>query len=223
MTQFAGNGSRTIGCAIFQLPGSKFPDNYIFNMEKKNYPESGYTFLGLLGLEDPPKKGVDIAIEKIRSAGIKVVMITGDNALTAEAVSRRVNLVTNYDTTYIKTSDQLPIIPPETNQAIVLHGSVLKHLSDLDWVHVLNYDEIIFARTLPAHKLEIVRRAQSLGHIVAVTGDGVNDSSALKKADLGIAMNKTGSDVSKESARMILLDDNFATTYKGIQEGFSWK
>ena len=87
-------------------------------------------------------------------------------------------------------------------------------------MNILLYDEIIFYRTLASQKLEIVSRAQSLGHIVAVTGDGFNDSPALKKADIGIAMNKSGSDISKESAGMILLDDNFASTVSGIQEGF---
>jgi sodium/potassium-transporting ATPase subunit alpha len=219
LIRLAQNGNRIIACAIFQLPGNKFPDNFIFSSEKVNYPQSGYTFLGLLALEDPPKEGVKEAITKIKAAGIKVLMITGDNPVTAESVSRKVSLITNDDVIHITSVDQLPISLPQDGKSISLSGSVIKHLSDLDWVHILNYDEIIFARTLPAHKLEIVKRAQSLGHIVAVTGDGVNDSSALKRADLGIAMNKTGSDISKDSARMILLDDNFASTCRGIQEG----
>lgn len=101
----------------------------------------------------------------------------------------------------------------------MISGAVVEEMTDKDWAHTFCYDEIIFARTLPSHKLDIVRYAQALGHIVAVTGDGVNDSAALKQADLGISMNKTGSDISKESARMILLDDNFTSTVKGIQEG----
>jgi sodium/potassium-transporting ATPase subunit alpha len=214
------NGSRIIACAIFQLPGNKFPDNFTFSSEKVNFPQSGYTFLGLVGLEDPPKEGVKEAITKIKAAGIKVLMITGDNPLTAEGVSRKVSLITNDDMIHVSSADQLPISLPQDAKSIIINGSVIKNLSDLDWVYILNYEEIIFARTLPAHKLEIVKRAQSLGHIVAVTGDGVNDSSALKRADLGIAMNKTGSDISKDSARMILLDDNFASTCRGIQEGF---
>ncbi len=104
-------------------------------------------------------------------------------------------------------------------KAVVVHGDQIDSLSDAEWDNVFWKDEIIFARTSPKHKLEIVRRAQSMGHIVGVTGDGVNDSPALKKADLGIAMNKSGSDVSKEAASMILLDDNFASTVRGIEEG----
>ncbi|KAF9431616.1 hypothetical protein BGZ76_000074, partial [Entomortierella beljakovae] len=103
--------------------------------------------------------------------------------------------------------------------AVVIHGEQIDALTDMDWDMILSKPEIIFARTSPKHKLQIVKRAQALGHIVGVTGDGVNDSPALKKADLGIAMNISGSDVSKEAAAMILLDDNFASTISGIEEG----
>jgi len=102
---------------------------------------------------------------------------------------------------------------------VVIHGEQIDSLSDQEWDNIFSKNEIIFARTSPKHKLEIVKRAQSMGHIVGVTGDGVNDSPALKKADLGIAMNESGSDVSKEAASMILLDDNFASTVRGIEEG----
>ena len=110
----------------------------------------------------------------------------------------------------IFTKESLPIIPPTDGRlsSIVILGKVLKHLSDEDWLNILLHDEIIFARTLAVQKLEIVSRAQAIGHIVAVTGDGFNDSPALKKADIGIAMNKSGSDISKESAGMILVDDS---------------
>lgn len=102
---------------------------------------------------------------------------------------------------------------------MVIHGERIDGLTDAEWDRIFEHDEIIFARTSPKNKLQIVKRAQSYGHIVGVTGDGVNDSPALKKADLGIAMNLSGSDVSKEAASMILIDDNFASTVHGIEEG----
>lgn len=101
----------------------------------------------------------------------------------------------------------------------VIHGEDIDSLTEAEWDNIFTKEEIIFARTSPKHKLNIVKRAQGMGHIVGVTGDGVNDSPALKKADLGIAMNQSGSDVSKEAASMILLDDNFASTVAGIAEG----
>ncbi len=101
----------------------------------------------------------------------------------------------------------------------IVTGSQIDQLTEGDWDHIFARDEIIFARTTPQQKLTIVSHAQSMGHIVGVTGDGVNDSAALKKADLGISMNKTGSDASKEAAGMVILDDNFATIVNGITEG----
>jgi sodium/potassium-transporting ATPase subunit alpha len=219
LTLLTKQGKRVLGCAILQLPGNKFPDNFKFDREKMNYPQKGYTFLGMVAMIDPPKDGIDQSIAGMKGAGIKVVMITGDNALTAESIGRKVNLIQHKEVVYVHDESCLPIPEPDPHKALVVHGHAIDHFSDLDWFNSLSFSEIIFARTLPSHKLDIVKHAQALGHIVAVTGDGVNDGPALKQADMGVAMNKTGSDVSKESARMILLDDNFNSTYRAIQEG----
>lgn len=179
------------------------------------------TFYGLLSLEDPPKHGVREAIGHCRAAGIKVMMVTGDHPLTAEAIGRKINLMLQdtKETLAVKRKCDPSEVPESDVNAIVIHGEKIDSLTDADWDNIFSKEEIIFARTSPKHKLTIVKHAQSLGHIVGVTGDGVNDSPALKKADLGIAMNLSGSDVSKEAAAMILIDDNFASAVNGIEEG----
>ncbi|KAL2918733.1 hypothetical protein HK105_201567 [Polyrhizophydium stewartii] len=219
LDELGGKGSRVLGLAMLQMRGDKYPDNWKFDVEKRNFPTTELTFLGIVGLEDPPKEEVPEAVAQMRQAGIKVLMITGDNPVTAEAIARQVNMFRHETVQRVSRPSDTPVKPSTGKEAIVVTGHMLSHLTDDDWFNVLDHDEIIFARTLPTDKLEIVKRAQSLGHTVAVTGDGVNDSAALKKADLGIAMNRTGSDISKESAKMILLDDNFASTVRGIQEG----
>ncbi|TPX61128.1 hypothetical protein SpCBS45565_g07336 [Spizellomyces sp. 'palustris'] len=217
--KMCAKGHRVLAFAMLQLHGKKYPDNWKFDKEKNNFPTTDLTFVGLVSLEDPPKTGVRQAIGQVRSAGIKVVMVTGDHPLTAESVGRSINLVTSLSPTRLSYYDDLPVARPirdrDNASCVILSGSVLPHLTDSDWLHILLHDEVVFARTSPAQKLDIVTRAQALGHIVGVTGDGVNDAAALKKADLGIAMNKTGSDVSKEAAGMVLLDDDFATIVKG--------
>ena len=115
------------------------------------------------------------------------------------------------------------LVPDEAYDCVVVHGERLTGLPDSEWDRILSKREIIFARTSPAQKLEIVTKFQRKGHIVAVSGDGVNDSPALKKADLGISMNRTASDVSKEAAAMILLDDNFVSIIYGILEGVTFR
>ncbi|KAI9599991.1 hypothetical protein KEM48_000108 [Puccinia striiformis f. sp. tritici PST-130] len=186
-----------------------------------NCPTENLCFVGLVSLEDPPKHGVREAIGQLRSAGIKVVMVTGDHPLTAEAIARKINLVIGHTKESLAkaTGRQVDEIHEDEVDAVVVHGDAIDALQGWQWDIILNKTEIVFARTSPKHKLEIVKRAQALGHIVGVTGDGVNDSPALKKADLGIAMNISGSDVSKEAANMILLDDNFASVVDGVREG----
>ncbi|KAJ3123327.1 hypothetical protein HK098_002018 [Nowakowskiella sp. JEL0407] len=211
---FAKEGLRVIAFAQLLLPGNRYPDNFRFSLEKKNFPLGEYCFVGMVGLEDPPKEGVKDAIRKMRKAGIKVLMVTGDHPNTAESIALQTSII---------STDK----HKEHGKPKIILGEEVPLLSDEQWEKLLgpndgtdpDTSEIIFARALPQHKLEIVRRAQSFGHIVGVTGDGVNDAAALKKADLGIAMNKTGSDVSKQAASMILLDDDFATTVTGIVEG----
>ncbi|KAK0713196.1 hypothetical protein B0T26DRAFT_753337 [Lasiosphaeria miniovina] len=217
----AGRGHRVLGFAEMLLPGDQYPEDFVFEKKAENYPLGNFTFAGLASLQDPPKHGVREAIGRCRAAGIKVIMVTGDHPLTAEAIGRKINLMLGETKAMVAKRTGKPIdqIAEHEYDAVVVHGEQIDTLTDADWDKIFWRTEIIFARTSPKHKLEIVRRAQSMGHIVGVTGDGVNDSPALKKADLGIAMNKSGSDVSKEAASMILLDDNFASIVRGVEEG----
>ena len=180
-----------------------------------------FCFVGLLGLMDPPKKGVRKAVAACQTAGIQVVMVTGDQPLTAESIARQVGIVQGCtrEAAAIKLGKSPAEVLEDEYEAVIVHGDQLRTFSDADWDRVVVKKEIIFARTSPKQKLEIVTRFQTMGHIVGASGDGVNDAPALKKADLGISMNHTASDVSKEAANMILLDDNFVSIVSGIAEG----
>lgn len=217
----ASLGQRVLGFAEMLLPGDQYPEDFAFDKKLKNYPAGDFIFVGLASLQDPPKHGVRKAIGEAREAGIKVIMVTGDHPLTAEAIGRKINLMLRKTKAMVakETNRAIEEVGEDEFKAVVVHGEQIDSMTDTEWDNIFWKDEIIFARTSPKHKLEIVRRAQSMGHIVSVTGDGVNDAPALKKADLGIAMNMSGSDVSKEAASMILLDDNFASIVKGIKEG----
>jgi len=173
---------------------------------------------------DPPRATVPDAVTKCRSAGIKVIMVTGDHPITAKAIARSVGIISAGSKTIddLAEEQKIPVenINPRDANAAVVNGTQLKDLSSEQLDDILrHHNEIVFARTSPQQKLIIVEGCQRLGAIVAVTGDGVNDSPALKKADIGIAMGIAGSDVSKQAADMILLDDNFASIVTGIEEG----
>jgi magnesium-transporting ATPase (P-type) len=163
-----------------------------------DWVERDLTFLGLMAMQDPPRPEVAEAVGKCRTAGIRIIMITGDYGLTAESIARRVGIV--------------------GQGARLVSGAELDAMSDADLSEALK-GEVIFARAAPEHKLRVVTALKDLGEIVAVTGDGVNDAPALKKAHIGVAMGIAGTDVAKEAASMILLDDNFASIVNAIEEG----
>jgi len=165
--------------------------------------EDNLVFVGLTGMIDPPRPDVKKAIAMAKRAGIKVYVVTGDHGLTAEAIAKRIGLISDEDKHQIVT------------------GERIKKMSVADLQKLFKEDEhgIIFARTAPEDKLKIVSALKKSGHIVAVTGDGVNDAPALKRADIGIAMGITGTDVSKEASNMVLADDSFSTIINAIREG----
>ena len=162
-------------------------------------PEAALIFAGLMGLEDPPRPEVPEAIRKCREAGIKVIMITGDASRTAVAIGKQIGLV--------------------SGDPAIVEGPEMDLKTDNELREILQSEEIIIARMSPRHKMRIVSILKDEGDRVAVTGDGVNDAPALKKADIGISMGIMGTDVAREAADMVLLDDNFATIVTAIEEG----
>jgi len=230
-------GQRVLGFCSKKLDATAFPLKFAFDCEEstRNFPlgdkyledssntADGLMFVGALSMIDPPRPGVVEAVDKCRSAGIQVIMVTGDHPITAEAISREVHIINNEKTlAEVAAEEGIPVeqVDPAKARAIVVTGSQLSEYTDeyLDEL-LIHHREIVFARTSPQQKLIIVEGCQRAGRIVAVTGDGVNDSPALKKANIGVAMGIAGSDVSKQAADMILLDDNFASIVTGVEEG----
>jgi Ca2+-transporting ATPase len=164
--------------------------------------EKGFVFLGMMGMIDPPREEVKDAIFQCNKAGIKVVMVTGDHKLTAVAVAKELNLIGEN----------------EKEDGTVLTGAELDKLSDEEFENSVE-DLVIYARVSPEHKVRIVKALRKKGYICAMTGDGVNDAPALKRADIGVAMGITGTEVTKEASDMVLADDNFATIVRAVREG----
>lgn len=213
--ELAARGERVLGFADLILNNDEYPVEFPFTVDPQpNFPLTGLRFVGFISLVDPPRPTVHDAVEKCRTAGIKVIMVTGDHPVTAEAIAKQVGIIS---VEIDEDTRKLIAIQPSH---IVVTGTTLKEMSPDELDEILySYKEIVFARTSPTQKLQIVEGLQRLGKIVAVTGDGVNDAPALKKADIGVAMGISGSEVSQQSADMVLLDDNFASIITGIEEG----
>jgi Ca2+-transporting ATPase len=190
--EMASNALRVLGIAYKFLPGI---DPYAISEERI---EEGLTFIGLAGMIDPPREEAKEANQKCQRAGIKTVMITGDHKLTAIAVAKEIGIM--------------------KEGSIVLTGEELDRMSDEEFENIVEKVSV-YARVSPEHKLKIVRALKKKGHIVAMTGDGVNDAPAVKAADVGVAMGITGTDVTREASDMVLTDDNFASIVKAVEEG----
>jgi Ca2+-transporting ATPase len=187
--RLASLGSRTLAFAYRALGANEALEG--------DHIERGLTYVGVMAMLDPPRPEVTDSIAQCHSAGITVAMITGDHALTARAIAAEVGLPTD-----------TPVVT----------GSELEALSDDELLEIAQHT-YIYARVNPEHKIRIVRALKRHGHIVAMTGDGVNDAPALKAADIGVAMGMVGTDVSREAADMVLADDNFATIVKAVKQG----
>ncbi len=188
--ELAGQGHRVLGAAF--RPLDRIP-----SQQEIEDTENNLTFVGFAGMIDPPREEVAAAVQECRTAGIRPIMITGDHPLTAQFIARELDITRN---------DR------------VMTGYKLNNLAAGELEEIVG-DVSVFARVAPEHKLNIVEALQGKGLVVAMTGDGVNDAPALKRADIGVAMGITGTDVSKEASDMVLLDDNFATIVAAVKEG----
>ncbi|NOT36581.1 MAG: cation-translocating P-type ATPase [Saprospiraceae bacterium] len=189
--EWTSDGKRVLAYAYKLVNALPAPFTY-------NSVENGLHLAGIIGLIDPPREEVKIAIAECKTAGIKPVMITGDHPATAKAIAKEIGILGERD--------------------LLITGSELHHISD-EAFHEQVEKVAVYARVSPDQKLRIVRMLQSKAHFVAMTGDGVNDAPSLKAANIGVAMGINGTDVSKEAADLVLLDDNFATIIKAVKEG----
>lgn len=215
---FASDGRRVLALCSKTF---KAPPDFVFTSEDDvyNFPTTDLNFVSMVAIMDPPRDNVPEAISKCQRAGVKVFMVTGDHPLTGKAISEQVGLLGKDKKNIILLENETSEDDWESCEGAIIHGSRIDALTDDQWRAIVSKSGVCFARTTPAQKLEIVRRCQEMGNIVAVTGDGVNDAPALKQADVGIAMGLKGSDVAKDAADILLMDDNFASIVAGIEEG----
>jgi magnesium-transporting ATPase (P-type) len=190
--EFANEGLRVIAVAYRKLPKSAYT--------KSEEIEKDMIFVGLAAMHDPPRLEVKAAVMKAKQAGIKTVIITGDYGPTAQVVAQEVGIV-------------------EGSRRQIVRGVDLENLSDSAIVEEVRKGDVIFARVSPEQKLRIVKVLRDSGEIVAVTGDGANDAPSLKEADIGVAMGVSGTDVAREAADIVLLDDSFESIVKAVESG----
>ena len=226
------NAERVLGFAYRYLSSAKYGSDFEWETSPPNFPIDDLIFIGLISLQDPPRPGAPEAVLACKQAGIKVVMITGDQPITALSIARQCNIVTGTTATELAEKQKLSDFEDVLDEcdAVVINGNMLDNALSEDerlplsergqrlnrW---LNKEEVVFARVSPLQKVQIVESLQQLGHIVAVVGDGPNDGPAIKKADIGIALNKAGTTIAKEAADVLLLDDNIGCIVSGVEEG----
>lgn len=229
----ASMGERVLGFASLELKEPQFNNkDFEFDTESEipNFPMNGLVFHGFCSLIDPPREGVKQAVADCRRAGIKVFMVTGDHPITALAIAKSIGITT------LKTAKELEdagqVVPELYDGCIAVHGTELPTAEKDDkgklvplpeheqaiWDNILRHREIVFARTLPEQKQQIVEQLRALGHVVAMTGDGVNDAPALKTANVGVAMG-SGTSVAKEAATIIIMKDDFKSIVTGVRAG----
>ncbi len=198
----ANDGYAKQGLRVLAVAGKRLAKKGSLDSDKitQSQAETELTFLGLVAMYDPPRPEAVKAAKECRKARIKVIMVTGDNGLTAESIAKKIGIVDS------------------KKDINVVSGPQVQKMTDQELTKALA-GQIVFARMAPEQKYRVVSLLQKMGHIVAVTGDGVNDAPALKKADIGVAMGQTGTDVAKEAADMVLTDDNFASIVAAIKEG----
>jgi P-type Ca2+ transporter type 2C len=190
MEEAASKGQRVLSAAYEKADSSR-------KKIKKEDIEQNKVFLGLIGIIDPPRDEAIEAIEECKKAGVRVKMITGDHAITAKSIGKKIGI---------------------GDGEKALTGKELEAMSDEEMQKIVD-DNDVYARTSPEHKLRLVKALQANGRLVAMTGDGVNDAPALKKANIGIAMGIKGTEVTKDASEMVLADDNFASIVHAIEEG----
>ena len=191
--EYASQGLRVLAIAERGPLGNGAP-------QKRAEAETGLTFLGLVAMFDPPRPEVAAAVESCHQAGLRVIVVTGDHGLTAAAIAKRVGI--------------------GADESKVVVGSEVDEMTDRDLDSLLRGgEELIFARSSPETKLRIAESLREEGRTVAMTGDGVNDAPALRRADIGVAMGQSGTDVAREASTMVLTDDNFATIVAAIEGG----
>lgn len=196
--EMADQALRVMALSFRPLEEDTHLEKIYFGGQNTDKIEDDMVFSGLMGMRDPPREEVKIAIQKCADAGIKTVMITGDHKITASAIAKDLGILKEND--------------------LILTGSELDNLEDAEFEDKVEKVSV-YARVYPTHKLRVIDAFKKKGYVVAMTGDGVNDAPALKAADMGIAMGITGTDVSKEASSMILTDDNFASIVAAVEEG----
>lgn len=213
--KWSREGKRVIMLASKMVKPSTidFTDRFEATEKLREEISDGMTLVGLLGIEDPPRKNIDVVLGKLRDAGVKIVMITGDFELTGLSIAKQVGIVTgNVDTYQDVVANTAKGDPDDTSpipRAVSIIGSDLNTLTDEEWARIIRYEELVFTRTTPEQKLMIIKQFQKHKHIIGMTGDGINDSPSLKQADIGISL-IDASDIAKEASDIILMNNTGA-------------